>query len=56
MNLKENFNKAKDFYKKTIDEIRNEAVNQNFTVLVGFEVDFFASNSWRKSFELCKGF
>ena len=45
------FNKAKDFYKKTLDEIKNEAIKQNFTVLVGFEVDFFTSNNWRKSFE-----
>ena len=42
---------ASDLYKKTIDEIREQATKTKMRVLVGFEVDFFPSRKWRTDFE-----
>ena len=47
----QDFNKAFSMYSKVSDEIRREAENHNIKVLVGFEVDFFASAEWRRNFE-----
>lgn len=46
-----NYDKALDLYKKTIDEIRQAGAKSKIKVLVGFEVDFFPSAEWRNSFE-----
>lgn len=46
-----NPDKALDIYKRTIEEIRKETENFKLKVLVGFEVDYFPSQEWRKFFE-----
>lgn len=38
-------------YLKTIDEIRTAAQKYKIKVYVGFEVDYFKSAEWRRSFE-----
>ena len=45
------YDKARDVYKKVIDEIRTASLNFNIDVKVGFEVDFFPSKAWRDWFE-----
>ena len=46
-----NINEAVDVYKRNIDLIRQTASKHKIKVYAGFEVDFFPSASWRKSFE-----
>ena len=45
------YNKARDIYKKVIEEIRTASLKHNFDVKVGFEVDFFPSQDWCHWFE-----
>ena len=45
------YNKARDIYKKVIEEIRTASLKADIDVKVGFEVDFFPSLCWQKWFE-----
>ena len=47
----DDFPKAADCYKRTVDEIRTASLNFKIDVKVGFEVDFFPSRQWRDLFE-----
>lgn len=42
---------ALEYYKRTVEEIKEQALHYNISVLVGFEVDFFKSRAWRNNFE-----
>lgn len=42
---------AQEHYKRTIDEIKEQASRSKISVFVGFEVDFFQSKMWRNDFE-----
>ena len=45
------YHKAKEQYKRTINEIKELAAKENIQVLAGFEVDFFKGKKWRHDFE-----
>lgn len=47
----DDFKIAETVYLKTIDEIRTAAQKYKIKVYVGFEVDYFKSAEWRRSFE-----
>ena len=48
------YNKARDVYKKVIEEIRTVSLSFNIDIKVGFEVDFFPSPVWCSWFEKMK--